>query len=113
VGGIGLHKTAYLALDERPADPKLARRLPPDLAWRYHALPLAEDNGRIRVVMADPEDAEAREAVVAALGPESCLVKGSALAIDARLAEIWGDEARYGPIDAWRLCACAAAVVSR
>jgi len=94
VGGIGPHKTAYLTLDELTADPNLARRLPPDLAWRYHALPLAEDNGRVTVAMADPHNAKAREAVVAALGPKSCVVKGSALTIDARLAEIWGDEAR-------------------
>ena len=44
--------------------------------------------------MADPEDAEAREAVVAALGPRSCVVRGSSWTIDAQLAEIWGDEAR-------------------
>jgi hypothetical protein len=85
----------YLTLDNLTADPKLARCLPLDLAWRYHALPLAEDNGRITVVMADPEDAEAREAVIAALGPSSCVVKGSALAIDAWLTDIWRDEARH------------------
>jgi nucleotide-binding universal stress UspA family protein len=83
----------YLKLDALAADPKLARRLPPDLAWRCHALPLAEHNGRITVAMADPEDTEAREAVVAALGPQSCVVQGSALAIDAQLTEIWGNEA--------------------
>lgn len=94
VGRISPHKTAYLTLDELTADPKLARRLPPDLAWRCRALPLVEHNGRVTVVMADPDDAEAREAVVAALGPKSCVVKGSALTIDARLAEIWGDKAR-------------------
>jgi nucleotide-binding universal stress UspA family protein len=59
----------YLTLDNLTADPKLARRLPPDLATRYHALPLTEDNGRITVVMADPEDSEGREAVVIAAGP--------------------------------------------
>jgi nucleotide-binding universal stress UspA family protein len=94
VAGIDANKTVYLTLDELAADPKLARRLPPDLAWRYHALPLAEDNGRITVALAHPEDAGAREAVVAALGPKSCVVRGSALAIDARLTEIWGNEAR-------------------
>jgi nucleotide-binding universal stress UspA family protein len=94
VGKVGPRETAYLTVDELTEDPELARCLPPDLAWRFHALPLAEDNGRITVAMADPDDAEAREAVVAALGPRSCVVKGSALTIDARLAEIWGDEAR-------------------
>jgi nucleotide-binding universal stress UspA family protein len=44
--------------------------------------------------MADPDDAEAREAVVATLGPRSCVVKGDPLTIDARLTEIWGDKAR-------------------
>jgi nucleotide-binding universal stress UspA family protein len=82
----------YLKLDNLAADPELAGRLPPDLAWRYHALPLAEDKGCITVAMAAPEDAEAREAVVAALGPGSYVVKGSAWAIDARLAEIWGND---------------------
>lgn len=90
VGGVVPQKCAYLTLDELTADPALARRLPSDLAWRCHALPLAEDNGRITVAMADPDDAEAREAIVAALGPRSCVVRGSPLAIDARLAEIWG-----------------------
>jgi nucleotide-binding universal stress UspA family protein len=97
MGGISPHGTAYLTLDELTADPMIARRLPPDLAWRCRALPLAEDSGRIAVAMADPDDAEAREAVVAVLGPESCVVKGSAWAIDARLAEIWGDAARRRP----------------
>lgn len=83
----------FLELDNLAADPTLAQRLPRDLAWRCHALPLAEDNGRITVAMADPEDAEAREAVVAALGPSSCVVRGSPLAIDALLTEVWGNGA--------------------
>ncbi len=82
----------YLTLDNLVGDPKLARRLSPDLAWRHHALPLAEDNGRVTVAMADPDDVVAREAVVAALGPSSCVVKGSALAIDAWLTDIWRNE---------------------
>ena len=95
MGDVRAGQLRYLKLDNLAADPELARRLPPDLAWRCHALPLAEDNGRITIAMADPEDAEAREAVIAELGPKSCLVKGSSLTIDARLAEIWGDDARH------------------
>lgn len=95
MNGVGPQKTAYLTLDELTADPKLARRLPPDLAWRCHALPLAEANGRVTVAMANPDDPEARQAVVAALGPRSCVVRGSALIIDAHLAAIWGEEARH------------------
>lgn len=87
----------YLKLDSLVADPKLARCLPPDLAWRYHALPLVEDDGRVTVVMADPNDVEAREAVVSVLGPRACVLQASPLAIDVRLAEIWGENLRCPP----------------
>ena len=92
--GTGPQKTAYLALDELTTDPRLARCLPVDLAWRCHALPLAEDRGRMTVAMANPDDEEARDAVLAALGRESCVVQGDLLAIDARLSEIWGNDSR-------------------
>ena len=85
-------QSQYLKLDSLAADAKMARRLPADLAWRCHALPLAQDRGCITVAMADPYNAEARAAVIAALGPKSYVVRGSAAAIDARLTEIWGHE---------------------
>jgi nucleotide-binding universal stress UspA family protein len=86
-------RSTYLALDQLTANPGLARRLPAELARRFHALPLAEDNGRVTVVMADPANAEARDAVVTALGPASCVVQGDATAIDALLSSIWTSEA--------------------
>ncbi len=82
-----------LKLDSLAVDPRLARRLPADLAWRCHALLLAEDNGRITVAMADPEDAVARQAVVTALGTDAYVVQGDLVAIDAQLATVWKDEA--------------------
>jgi nucleotide-binding universal stress UspA family protein len=87
-----------LKLDSLAANPKLARRLPADLAWRCHALLLAEDNGRVTVAMADPDDAAARQAVATALGTEAYVVQGDPVAIDAQLATIWRDEARQ-PLD--------------
>jgi nucleotide-binding universal stress UspA family protein len=93
VDKIGTQATSYLALDDLAANPRLARLLPADLARRFHALPLAEDKGRVTVVMADPEDAVARAAIAAALGTESCLVQGDAGTIDALLAQVWGNEA--------------------
>jgi nucleotide-binding universal stress UspA family protein len=83
---------AYLCLDDLALNLKLARRLPADLAWRFHALPLAEDKGSVTVAMANPDDSAAREAIIASLGPTSCLVQGDPAAIDALLAEIWGQE---------------------
>jgi len=52
-------------------NPKVARRLPFDLACRYQALPVAEDDGHLTVAMAHPDDMEARQAILAALPPTS------------------------------------------
>ena len=50
-------------------NPEVARRLPFDLACRYQALPVAEDDGHLTVAMAHPNDMEARQAILAALPP--------------------------------------------
>lgn len=97
--GTSSHKTEYLALDKLTINPGLARRLPSDLAWRFHALPLAEENGCVTIAMAYPDDAEARDAVVTALGPASCcVVQSDPMTIDALLSEFWGEETR-DPLD--------------
>ncbi len=90
----GSRRTAYLALEQLATEPELARRLPLALAQRYHALPLAEEGGRVTVALANPDDEQARTAVLEALGPESCVVRGDPRIIDERLAEIWGDGTR-------------------
>jgi len=51
---------------------------------------VAEQGGRITVVMADPEDDEALSAIATILGGEPCLVQGDAKTIDASLARVWG-----------------------
>ncbi len=83
-------QAAYLSLDRLAFDPRLARLLPPDLARRFRALPLAEENGRITVAMADPADGQARDAVMTALGPASCLVQADASLLDRLLSQVWG-----------------------
>lgn len=96
-------KPTYLSLDELRADPNLARLLPPEIAYRFHALPVAEQGGRITVVMADPEDDEALSAIASILGREPCVVQGDARTIDASLARLWGRV----PHDKLRLLVCA------
>jgi len=91
----------HLALDSLVINPKLARRLPPAIAFRYHALPLAEGRRRITVAMADPDDETAIEAITKALGREPYIVKSESSAIDSLLAEIWPDETYRS----WRLLA--------
>jgi len=86
-------KTRHLSLDNLVVNPRLARCLPPDLAYRYHALPVAEDGGRITVVMADPDDTVACEEIVSVLGRACCVVKGDPATIEGILAKVWPEEA--------------------
>jgi len=86
---VGGSQAQHLTLDSLNVNPRLARRLPSAVACRYHALPVAEDDGRITVVMADPDDRLARAAVLAALDAPSCVVEGNPATIDALLAEVW------------------------
>jgi nucleotide-binding universal stress UspA family protein len=87
--------TQHLSLDSLTVNPGLARRLPLALARRYHALPVARDNGHITVAMANPDDSEGRRAIVAALGTTCYMVRGDQAAIDALVAEIWQEEAHH------------------
>jgi nucleotide-binding universal stress UspA family protein len=97
VSSAGLNSGAFLTLTDLHYDRALLDRLPPDLLQRYHALPVAEDNGRITVAMADPSDRAAREGIIAALAPAAgdvdgpsrvYIVQGDRAAIDAILAQI-------------------------
>ncbi len=90
----GSHATQHLTLDKLVVNRRLARRLPPGLAFRYHALPVAKDNGDITVAMADPDNRTAREAIATALGTEPYVVQGDSTAIDKLLAEVWPQETK-------------------
>ena len=81
--------TQYLEFNRLEANPRLAGLLPFDMACRYHALPVAEDGARITVAMANPDNKEAREAILAVLGPSACVVRADAQVIDRLLAEFW------------------------
>jgi nucleotide-binding universal stress UspA family protein len=87
----------HLALDGLVVNPRLARRLPPAVAFRYHALLLAEDKRRITVAMANPSDEAALDAVTAALGTKPYIVQSETTAIDSLLAEIWPEATHHAP----------------
>jgi nucleotide-binding universal stress UspA family protein len=78
-------------------EPHLARRLPVSLARRYHAIPVAEENGKITVVMADPDDLRAQKAVISSLGLDACMVRGDGVDIDALIEEIWSGNSQTPP----------------
>jgi hypothetical protein len=90
-----LGTTQNLTLDKPFVNPRLARRLPPTTAFRYHALPVAKDDGCITVAMADPDDAVARAEVAAASGSRLYAVQTDPKAIDGLLAEVWPEESRH------------------
>ncbi|MGQ9901980.1 MAG: type II secretion system ATPase GspE [Fimbriimonadales bacterium] len=46
----------FVDLVETPPDPQLASMLTPEMAKRYRAVPVAKENGRLLVAMADPLD---------------------------------------------------------
>jgi nucleotide-binding universal stress UspA family protein len=87
----------HLSLDGLVVNPRLARRLPPAVAFRYHALLLAEDKRRITVAMANPRDEAALDAVTAALGSKPYIVQSESTAIDSLLAEIWPEATHHSP----------------
>ena len=82
----------HLNLDSLAIIPRLVRRLPPALAFRFRALPLFEGNGYITVAMADPDDAAARAAVAAALGTRLHVVEADPMVIEGLLSEVWPKE---------------------
>jgi hypothetical protein len=78
-----------LEIDDFAANPKLAQLIPENLAVRYRSLPIAECDGCITVVMADPGDAEALEKIRRAIGRPMKVVRGEDSTIDSLLAELW------------------------
>ena len=70
-------------------DPEVARRLPSVLAFRYLAVPMAEECGRVTVLIADPYNQEAVGAIAAALNHIPYFIKGHAAAITHQLLQIW------------------------
>jgi nucleotide-binding universal stress UspA family protein len=95
-----------LILDHLDLDPMVARRLSPAVASRHHALPVAVKDHRVTVVMADPTDAAALEAVASELGCKPYVVQGDRTSIDRLLAQLWHKEGQnssrllaYAPAD--------------
>ncbi len=79
----------HLHLEGIKPNPHLGRLLPSDVAFHYHALPVAADNGHITIAIANPDDKTAIEAVIATIGPGTCFVHADQHEIDCCLAEIW------------------------
>lgn len=79
----------YLEYKNLTYNPYLAKRLPPELAFRFHALPVAEENNKITVAMANPENEEAKVGVLKALGKTAHVVRADSREIESILTELW------------------------
>jgi len=85
----------YLEFKKLTYNPHLAKKLPPDLAFRFHALPVAEENNEITVAMANPENEEAKVGVLKALGKTAHVIRADSREIDSILTELWPEYRRY------------------
>jgi len=78
-----------LHLDILLPEPRLARQLPPDVAFKYRAFPIAQAGNHITIAMADPEDDEACQQIQEILGQGICCVHADACQITQILTELW------------------------
>ena len=80
---------SILELGSLEADASLMRLLPPEIAFRYHALPVATDGFQITVAMAAPGDRMASDAIQAALPAPLCFIQADRGEIDRQLIQLW------------------------
>lgn len=72
----------FLSIDMIDSSPSLAGKLPPKLARKYHAIPIAVDQSGVTIAMADPEDPNAHNAICAAVDLPSTIVKAEKTVIE-------------------------------
>jgi nucleotide-binding universal stress UspA family protein len=78
-----------LRVSDFEVDPKVAHLVSPDLAYRYHTLPIANVDGQFTVVMADPTDEAAKAVVQSILKSTPRYLKGDSSVIDTQLSQLW------------------------
>ncbi len=79
----------YIELDCLCLDRAVIELLPPEIAYRYHALPVATDGNKVTVAMAKPEDQAASCAIQSVINAPLCLIRADVEEIDHRLDEVW------------------------
>jgi nucleotide-binding universal stress UspA family protein len=65
------------------------RLLPPEIAFRYHALPIATDGHKITVAMPESTDQQASKSIQQFLNAPVCFIQADRLEIDRRLNKLW------------------------
>ena len=80
---------SFLELGLVNADKSVMRLIPPEIAYRYHALPVATDGNMITVAMAAPEDSQASQAIQAIMKRPICFIHADPVLIDSQLDHLW------------------------
>lgn len=91
----------FLELGLLSADSSVMRLLPPDLAFRYHALPVATDGNHITVAMAEPEDQRASKAIQEVIDRPICFIHADPGLIDSQLHHLWPASAPHPRLLTW------------
>lgn len=79
----------YVDLDEIRIDRRVIKLLPPEIAYHYHALPIATDGRQVTVAMASPGDDTASRVIESAIDAPICLIRADLCEIDHRLHRMW------------------------
>lgn len=79
-------------LDQIEIDNKVGQLLPPEIAYRYHALPIATDGKRVTIAMANPEDKDACRIVKSLIHAPVYLLQADTDEIDYLLGKLWPQE---------------------
>lgn len=79
-------------LDQIEIDQKVGHLLPAEIAYRYHALPVASDGDHVTVAMAAPEDSTACRVVKSMIEAPVFLIQADLDEIDYLLHQLWPQE---------------------
>ena len=77
------------------------RLLPPEIAFRYHALPIATDGQKVTVAMAASADQQALKTIQQVLDAPVCFIQADRLEIDRRLSQLWPSNNSQVQLLAW------------
>jgi hypothetical protein len=79
----------YVDLDEIRIDRRVMKLLPPEIAYHYHALPIATDGKQVTVAMASPSDPTACRVLESVIEAPICLIQAELSDIDHWLHRLW------------------------
>lgn len=78
-----------LKFDSLEWNSSVMRMLPPEIAFRYHALPIATDGQQVTVAVAPSDNQQALNAIRQVIDAPVCFIQADPLEIDLMLSQLW------------------------